>query len=241
MCLLNSAMTLSVWGRNCKFHTTPLSRNSQKRLKHKENQTKYRKMIRKPGSRVTILIYRKWATSTANIVFRKKLLMTKEFSPIVPSSRNVLQTLPDASHSISDPSVFYWHGCSIFLCYYIKIPGCRCVRLSFNISLPAPDKKPTQLRRWFIDNIRKRKRSEKELSPLVSIKIMTITATLWHTNFKYLTYLWRKTEKKSLTTGNDTQGEIFLIRMNLNKDFHNKRRSPNEILLVILLLVVIDI
>ena len=26
----------------CKFFTTPLSRNSQERLEHKENQTKYR-------------------------------------------------------------------------------------------------------------------------------------------------------------------------------------------------------
>ena len=47
--------------QNCKFFTTPLSRNSQKRLKHKENQTKYRKMTRKPRSHVRILIYRTWA------------------------------------------------------------------------------------------------------------------------------------------------------------------------------------
>ena len=35
---------------------TPLSRNSQKRIKHKENQTKYRKTTRKPRSHVRILI-----------------------------------------------------------------------------------------------------------------------------------------------------------------------------------------
>ena len=35
-------------GQTCKFFTTPLSRNSQERIEHKENQTKYRKMIRKP-------------------------------------------------------------------------------------------------------------------------------------------------------------------------------------------------
>ena len=38
--------------QNCQFFTTPLSRNSQKRLEHKENQIKYRKMTRKPRSRV---------------------------------------------------------------------------------------------------------------------------------------------------------------------------------------------
>ena len=41
--------------------STLLSRNSQKRLEHKENQTKYRKMTRKPRSHVRILIYRTWA------------------------------------------------------------------------------------------------------------------------------------------------------------------------------------
>ena len=38
--------------------TTPLSRNFQKRLDHKGNQSKYRKMTRKPQSHVRI----KWAT-----------------------------------------------------------------------------------------------------------------------------------------------------------------------------------
>ena len=33
-------------------------RNSPKRLEHKENKTKYRKMIIKPWSHVRILIYR---------------------------------------------------------------------------------------------------------------------------------------------------------------------------------------
>ena len=37
------------------FSRHPLSRNSQKRLEHKENQTKYRKMTRKPRSHVRIL------------------------------------------------------------------------------------------------------------------------------------------------------------------------------------------
>ena len=32
-------------GQNCNFFTTPLSRNSQKRLELKESQTKYKKMI----------------------------------------------------------------------------------------------------------------------------------------------------------------------------------------------------
>ena len=51
------------FGQNCNvfislslFHS-PLSRNSQKRLERKENQTKYGKMTKKPGSHVRILIY----------------------------------------------------------------------------------------------------------------------------------------------------------------------------------------
>ena len=46
---------------NCKFFTTPLSHNSQKRLEHKENQTEYRKTTRKSRSHVRILIYRTFA------------------------------------------------------------------------------------------------------------------------------------------------------------------------------------
>ena len=51
-------MTLRLKGQNCKIFTTPLSCNSQKRLEHKENPTKYRKMARKPRRHVRILIYR---------------------------------------------------------------------------------------------------------------------------------------------------------------------------------------
>ena len=54
-------MTPRFKGQNCKFFTTPLSRNFQKRLERKENQTKYRKMTRKPRSYVRLLIYRTWA------------------------------------------------------------------------------------------------------------------------------------------------------------------------------------
>ena len=50
-----------LWGQNCNFFTTPLSRNYQKRLERKENQTKCRKMNKKPGSHVRILIYWTWA------------------------------------------------------------------------------------------------------------------------------------------------------------------------------------
>ena len=53
-------MTPRLKSQNCKFLTTPLSRNSQKRLGHKENQTEYRKTTRKSGSHVRILkhVYR---------------------------------------------------------------------------------------------------------------------------------------------------------------------------------------
>ena len=41
-------MTPRLWVQNCKFFMTLLSLNSQKWLEHNENQTKYRKMNRKP-------------------------------------------------------------------------------------------------------------------------------------------------------------------------------------------------
>ena len=43
------------------FSPLLLSRNSQKRLEHKENQTKYVELSRKPRGHVKILIYRTWA------------------------------------------------------------------------------------------------------------------------------------------------------------------------------------
>ena len=41
-------MTPRLWVQNCKFFMSLLSLNSQKWLEHNENQTKYRKMNRKP-------------------------------------------------------------------------------------------------------------------------------------------------------------------------------------------------
>ena len=46
---------------NCKFSTTPLSCNYQKRFEHKGYQTKCRKMTRKPRRHDRILMYRTWA------------------------------------------------------------------------------------------------------------------------------------------------------------------------------------
>ena len=57
----NSNTTPRPWGQNCKIFTSPLSRNSQKGFEQKENQTKYRKMTRKPRSHARIVIYRTWA------------------------------------------------------------------------------------------------------------------------------------------------------------------------------------
>ena len=51
------------------FFTTPLSHNSQKRLEHKENQTKYRKMTRKPRSHVRNLIYRTFAVGSWDTLY----------------------------------------------------------------------------------------------------------------------------------------------------------------------------
>ena len=49
-------------GTNVQFFTTPLSRNSEKKLEHKKKKkSKCRKMSRKPQSNVIILTYRMWA------------------------------------------------------------------------------------------------------------------------------------------------------------------------------------
>ena len=55
-----SSMASRLSGQNCKFFKSLLSSNSQKRLRYKENNTKYRSLTRKPRSHVRILIYRTW-------------------------------------------------------------------------------------------------------------------------------------------------------------------------------------
>ena len=47
-------------GQNYKFFKFLLSLNSEKRLRYKESNTKYRSLTWKPRSHVTILIYRTW-------------------------------------------------------------------------------------------------------------------------------------------------------------------------------------
>ena len=69
-------MSLRLKGQNCKIFKTPLSRTFQKRLVKKENQTKYRKMTRKPRSNVSILMYRTWAITLKNV--QKKSYERKE-------------------------------------------------------------------------------------------------------------------------------------------------------------------
>ena len=53
-------MAARLSGQNCKFFKFLLSFNSQKRLRYKENDTKYRSLTRKPRSHVRILICRTW-------------------------------------------------------------------------------------------------------------------------------------------------------------------------------------
>ena len=50
--------------RKLQIFRDSMSRNPQNRIERKENQTKYRKMARKPRSHVRILIYRTWAIWT---------------------------------------------------------------------------------------------------------------------------------------------------------------------------------
>ena len=63
---MEEAKQMKCYKINSKSFTTPLSRNSQKRLEHKENHTKYRNMTRKPRIHVRILIYRTWAKNRKN-------------------------------------------------------------------------------------------------------------------------------------------------------------------------------
>ena len=55
-----SSMAPRLSGQNCKFFKFPLSLNSQKRLRYRENNTKYRGLTWKPRNHVRILIYRTW-------------------------------------------------------------------------------------------------------------------------------------------------------------------------------------
>ena len=55
-----SSMAPRLSGQNCKFFKFPLSLNSQKRLRYKENNIKYRGLTWEPRSHVRILIYRTW-------------------------------------------------------------------------------------------------------------------------------------------------------------------------------------
>ena len=75
-----SSMAPRLSGKNCKFFNFLLSSNSQKRLRYKENNTKYRSLTRKPRSHVRILIYRTWP-----IDFSK----TKPVSRILRSNERV--------------------------------------------------------------------------------------------------------------------------------------------------------
>ena len=53
-------MTPRLSGQNCKIFKLLLSLSSQKRLRYKENSTKYRSLTWKPQSHVRILIHRTW-------------------------------------------------------------------------------------------------------------------------------------------------------------------------------------
>ena len=53
-------MTPRLSGQNCKFLKLLLSLNCQKRLRFKENNTKYRSLTWKPRRHVRIYIYRTW-------------------------------------------------------------------------------------------------------------------------------------------------------------------------------------
>ena len=59
-------MTPRLSGQNCKFFKLLLSPNCQKRLRYKENNTKYRSLTWKPRRHVRINIYRTWPNDNLN-------------------------------------------------------------------------------------------------------------------------------------------------------------------------------
>ena len=99
--------------------TTPFSRNSQKRLDHKENQTKYRNLTRKPWSRIKILIYRSWT-----IRFTLKWSTPPHISLIIAShnagSSNMDQMIPKAGRVRMFPPEVDLSVCWMdFYCYFL--------------------------------------------------------------------------------------------------------------------------
>ena len=83
-----SSIASRLSGQNCKFFKFLLSSNSQKRLRYKENNTKYRSLTRKPRSHVRILIYRTWPIDPFSTTSSESSRLG-----ILPYNRNVtLQT-----------------------------------------------------------------------------------------------------------------------------------------------------
>ena len=64
-----SSMAPRLSDQNCKFFKFLLSLNSQKRLRYKESNTKYRSLTWKPRSHVRILIYRTWPIDRWHYIF----------------------------------------------------------------------------------------------------------------------------------------------------------------------------
>ena len=100
--ILNSNMTPRRKGQNCKYFKTPLSRNSQKRSEHKENQTKYRKMTWKPRSHVRILIYQTWAFLRASVPMCARTLfgifLCETWSEVIKSHYTYFLLSPAYAH-----------------------------------------------------------------------------------------------------------------------------------------------
>ena len=69
-----SSMAPRLSGKNCKFFKVLLSLNSQRRLRYKENNTKYRSLTWKPRSHVRILIYRTWPIRSVGFLILVKPL-----------------------------------------------------------------------------------------------------------------------------------------------------------------------
>ena len=85
-----SSMAPRLSGQNCTFFKFLLSSNSQKRLRYKENNTKYRSLTRKPRSHVRILIYRAWPIGTGELFGQPdRMLACNELASHPGGSRNI--------------------------------------------------------------------------------------------------------------------------------------------------------
>ena len=97
-----SSIASRLSGQNYKFFKFLLSSNSQKRLRYKENNTKYRSLTRKPRSHVRILIYRTWPMGYAQLTLSPRL----HVKPLITAIRAICLRVKTSFKTIHNENVF---------------------------------------------------------------------------------------------------------------------------------------